>query len=99
MRFALAILVVQSATSSAQGCGVTMDFLTPTLAANNLGGLGPAFSEDPIIRYNGLGAVYRGDGMSSTFDMVVTNTSRYVPNNSDRNGFTFAGNFGAINLA
>jgi len=76
--------------------GVTLDFLGAELVINNLAGYGPDFDLDKYIRYRNLGFDF---DIQQRFDLVVSNTSYYKPNKVKRNGRTFNGEFGSINLA
>jgi len=80
--------------------GVTLDFLKAEIAVNNMGGYGPeqSYSQQgkDYIRYNGMGFDYVSE---TPFDLIIQNLSYYKPNKVIRNGYTFAGDFGSINLA
>lgn len=60
---------------------------------NNLGGLGPNTSFAPELRYYGIAA----DSDGGAIDLVVTNTSEYIPNPGSKNGFS-GECFGQINV-
>lgn len=62
------------------------------ISSNNLGGLGPDTSAAPELRYYGIAADNDGDDI----DLVVTNTSEYIPRSTGNNGFS--GCFGSINI-
>jgi len=76
--------------------GVALDFLQSTLVYNNLGGYGPEFTDPKMLRYNNLGRDFTNDVV---FDLSIVNTTYYKPNKVQRNGYTFGGDFGQINLA
>jgi len=76
--------------------GVALDFLKSTLAYNNLGGYGPGVFDPKMLRYDNIGRDFTNNVV---FDMSVVNISYYKPNKVIRNGYTFGGDFGQINLA
>ena len=61
---------------------------------SNLGGLGPDFGRDPIIRCYGVGTASDG----RPFDMILRNSSAYEPADSGMNAVRSGGDLGSVNL-
>lgn len=64
---------------AASASDVTLD--DATVLINNLGGMGPDRDAPPVLRLSGLST---GGGYS--FDLVVSNVTRYAPHDATRNG-------------
>ena len=81
---------------------MSFDFEYSYLLYNNLGGRGPQDSTTPptppVIRFVNVGAISLPNGTMINFDVEVSNTSLYVPENSRSNGF-INHKFCQINLA
>eukprot|EP00966_Prymnesium_polylepis_P227853 5272659-Prymnesium_polylepis.2 len=74
---------------SANAVSFTLD--GATIGYSNLGGFGPDFGSPPTVLYNSVGQF---EGRS--IDLVVSNSSAYVPRTASQNGMS--GRFGIINL-
>mgnify|MGYP001796462854 FL=1 len=69
---------------------------TTVLTANNLGGLGPVFTDPPYIEYSELQDLIPDDVV-----LRVTNLTEYIPSFNPAGGVNFnglSGNFGQINV-
>jgi len=111
----ICILAAVIAQIAAQGCvpegtpageirtGVFLDIARSEVVCNNLAGMGPDTNcAQQEIRYAKVGIDFGEDGSTFTeIDLVVTNVSKYEPNNVIRNGRTEeqTGEIAQINMA
>ena len=82
------------------GQGVSFDFQYSYLLYSNLGGLGPdnAAGTPQTMRFANVGIVYHPVSGAIHFDIDVSVTTSYTPNNALQNGFVNS-KFAQINLA
>ena len=77
----------------------SLNFAEASLVHNNLGGYGPAFDDPPELRYTNVQMGDLDAGLRHSFDLVVTNTTKYLGVLDDSvaaNGMT--GDFGQLGI-
>ena len=83
-----------------------LDFFNADVTVKNLGGMGPDFDKEPLLRFENLGTVQaQGVGnenaQESIIDLIVRNVTAYTPLFKDTDPDTHSGvkgSFGHINM-